>query len=96
MKKLSLLFACLGLFAFTANAQDPAKGVKQTKDPVKVAPVEKTMPATKVEAPRTNPEPTTATTSTSPKPVVHPKKRAKIPTKANATATPITRAGDAK
>ena len=94
MKKLSLLFACIGLFTFAANAQEPVKA-KQTKEPVKVAPVEKPMKVEKVEAPAATNDYTTATTPSS-QPVKSPRKRAKIPTKANATATPIVRAGEAK
>lgn len=97
MKKISLLFAFIGMITFTANAQEPVKGVKQTKEPVKVAPLEKPMTAEKVDAPRTNPEPTTATTPLpTTKPVMYPKKRIMNPTKARATATPVVKAGDAK
>lgn len=47
MKKISLLFASIAIVSFTANAQEPVKA-KSTKDPVKVAPIERTTKEEKV------------------------------------------------
>lgn len=54
MKKISLLFACIAIVSLTANAQEPVR-VKSTKDPVKVAPVEKATKAEKVTIAETTP-----------------------------------------
>ena len=53
-KKVSLLFACIVLISFTANAQEPVKA-KVTKEPVKAAPAEKPIKEEKVTVPETTP-----------------------------------------
>ena len=93
MKKISLLFACIGLLTFAANAQEPVKA-KQTKVPVKVAPVENPTKAERVtpvaeQAPQSN-TPAKAESSNRAKPKI-----VKY-TKANATAVPVVKAGEAK
>jgi len=97
MKKLSLLFACIGLFTFAANAQEPVKA-KQPKEVVKVAPVErpiKVAPTTDTKVPqetvKTSPAPTAEAKRTT-----NVKKHPIIPVKAKATAVPVVKAGEAK
>ncbi len=100
MKKISLLFACIGILTFTANAQEPVKA-KQTKEPVNVTPMErpiKVAPSTAEKAPRANTETTVVAKSTTPATIANkkPKKHIMNPTKAKATATPVVKAGEAK
>lgn len=62
MKKLSLLFACITIVSFTANAQEPVK-VKAKQEPVRVAPFEQPIKGEKVTvaetAPNSDIQPTT-------------------------------------
>ena len=93
MKKLSLLFACIGIFSNALFAQEPVK-VKSAQEPVKVAPVSKAekapVAATRVEpAPKTTSATTTAPTPT---PMEGTAKTGMVkvkPIRATATAVPI-------
>jgi len=112
MKKISLLFACIAIVAFTANAQEPVKA-KVTKDPVRVAPVEKTTKAEKVTIAETTPhsdiQPTTKpvikvekvetgdiTTAPTVKRTTNVKKHPVKPATAKSAAVPVMKAGEAK
>lgn len=97
-KKTSLLFACIGFFAFTATAQEPVKAVKQTKEPVKVTPMErpiKVAPTTDAQVPKES-------TKTAPAPTSEVKRTTNVkkypvkPAKAKAAAVPVVKAGEAK
>ena len=61
-KKISLLFACIAIVSFTANAQEPVK-VKAKQEPVRVSPVEQPIKGEKVTvaetAPNSDIQPTT-------------------------------------
>ena len=99
-KKTSLLFACIGLFAFTATAQEPVKTVKQTKEPVKVTPMErpiKVAPTTDAQVPKEAAKTAPAPTSEA-KPTNNVKKKPIRPVtaKAKATVAPAVKAGAAK
>ncbi len=54
MKKLSLLFACIAIVSFTANAQEPVK-VKAKQEPVRVAPVQQPIKGERVTVVETAP-----------------------------------------
>jgi hypothetical protein len=84
LKKLSLLFACFGIIATAAVAQEP---VKRTKDPVRVEPSVKPAPETAKPAPATaKPVPATSATSVTvnPQPVKRPMKKMIVKPKSEA------------
>ncbi len=103
-KKICLLFACAGLIAFTANAQEG----KKTKEPVRIATAAKAAPVVQPAPVQMNssaeraPVAEVTVVEAEPeitKPVVKPSRPTRKPVKysrANAVATPVAKVGVAK